>query len=448
MSNFKAPKNWEFILAVFIIAYFFLIQFFDQESIDSAKLKEYLTVLPHNRYINPSLDYSKFAYVQYATSLVFLNLAILNFINIRESSSKVGNLVIVHADTLGENENDGSWAQLEKLKKLASEYGIKLKPVPLITNPGSKDSDWQFSFTKFHVFNQLEYKRIVYFDADSMLVNVESNDGQLVNLGPSHFDELFSIHEDIDFALPQAYWLHDTEKKYGSKKTQSRGGNSLHLASHKFDNRLRFFANHVMVIKPDAKVFRDLIDYIYNPLSWNFFKRDSLYKASEYDMEVLNKYFDDTLRGQVKGKSGSDLKKFGIISHKVYGVLTGEFKEKKHSSFVAEPQDLPFVRNDELREEWDAIDVITNARLVHFSDAPIPKPWEFKLDNAEYYNAVRIYCEKDLDIAKFNTEFPNHMYQPRLTSDCDSVLVWEWLRKEFERRREGNWEVEMTRRAK
>lgn len=68
-----------------------------------------------------------------------------------------------------------------------------------------------------------------------------------------------------------------------------------------------------------------------------------------YDMELLNdRYLDSAL----------------VLPHRQYGLVTGEFRAKNHKSFLGNEH-----------EEWDPDRALSEAKFVHFSDWPLPKPW-------------------------------------------------------------------------
>jgi hypothetical protein len=67
-----------------------------------------------------------------------------------------------------------------------------------------------------------------------------------------------------------------------------------------------------------------------------------------YDMEIVNKLF------------GNDCV---VLPHRRYDLLTGEFRQQTHEKFLEE------------NERWDPERVIKEAKFVHFSDDPFPKPW-------------------------------------------------------------------------
>ena len=71
--------------------------------------------------------------------------------------------------------------------------------------------------------------------------------------------------------------------------------------------------------------------------------------SNEYDMEIVNTLYHDSAL---------------VLPHRPYDLLTGEFRSKDHTAYLG---------ND--KEEWDPVAVYNEAKLVHFSDWPLPKPW-------------------------------------------------------------------------
>lgn len=427
-------KNWEYKLGIFIIFYYAITHFILESTNvhTSSGLSNHLRVIPQQvlNHLGQSVDASniKWAYMQYATTYAYLNLALINFIRLRQGGTKIQNLVVLYVLNLNDGGN-----QWHRLQALADSYDIKLKPISKISAP-SESSLWSESFTKFHIFNEIEYSKIVYFDSDLMVVQ-------------HHLDELFQL-EEFDISLPQAYWLNNvlqkkpkanlythknvdvpTDKQYSLRMQKIVSEIKDHkifdklptliYEHHKWDNRNDFFANHVMVLTPSTKTFTELMEYVENPWSWSIFSRSNLRQTNEYDMEILNKWLDDKLR--------SKKLKVGILPHKVYGVLTGEFRETHHRRFTVEPQYLPFIEK-ELSGSWDAKAIAREVKLVHFSDSPIPKPWEHEDD--EYYNSYKLYCSKNFDEVAYKEKYPG-FWKPKMTEDCDSVEVWDALRDEY-----------------
>ncbi|EGW33336.1 alphaN-acetylglucosamine transferase [Spathaspora passalidarum NRRL Y-27907] len=467
-KSFK--RNWEYKVAFFIGIYF-LISHVILETTDHTRergLNNHLRVLPQEviehydatrEFDNADFNVEKFAYVQYATNYDYLNLAILNFIHLRKSGTKIPNLVIIYDQILQFVASD-KWSDLYQI---ANYYKIKVKSARLLVASYSDTSSWAASFTKFHIFNLEEYERIVYFDSDSMFVNVPKSgdiDFNTLNNTYSNIDELFKLPREISFALPQAYWLNNVVEGKGQLKAKKKieipdkrrhnlrmkklvndikrcGDPSrefellpqLLYEQHKFDNFDNFFANHVMVITPSKATFKRLMKYVHNPWYWSFTNRANVKKGSDYDMEILNKFIDNELR-----KNKHDYK-FAILPHRVYGVLTGEFREEWHERFVVEPQYLPFIKKKS-NKGWEPMEIFRSLKMIHFSDSPIPKPWEDE-NNYDPYNTKKIFC-KDGDMEQYNEQFPSE-FKPRLVEDCASVDIWNWFRKEYFKQRQGFW---------
>ncbi|RSM12356.1 Glucose N-acetyltransferase 1 [Fusarium oligoseptatum] len=125
-------------------------------------------------------------------------------------------------------------------------------------------------------------------------------------------DELFQL-PPCRVAMPRAYWF------------------------MKDDPPKTMLASHVMVIQPD-KVEMERI-----------FKKIETIENTEYDMEVINGLYLDSAM---------------IIPHRPYGLLSAEFRMKDHSQYLGSKA-----------EKWDAVSVLNEAKYVHFSDWPVPKPW-------------------------------------------------------------------------
>jgi hypothetical protein len=67
----------------------------------------------------------------------------------------------------------------------------------------------------------------------------------------------------------------------------------------------------------------------------------------EYDIEIINKLY----RGNAL-----------VIPYRPYGLLSGEFRNKEHSKYLGNSE-----------EDWDPEKALRDAKLVHFSDWPVPK---------------------------------------------------------------------------
>ena len=118
-------------------------------------------------------------------------------------------------------------------------------------------------------------------------------------------------------------------------------------------------------------------------------------KGGDFDMEIVNDlYSKDCL----------------ILPHRAYDLLTGEFRpaEKDHTNYLG---------ND--YEEWDPEIMLKEAKFLHFSDWPMPKPWLHAAPSQE--KDVQPECIKD----KAGKE------------DCRSRDLWLGFYSDFKERRKN-----------
>ncbi|WPG99079.1 glycosyltransferase family 8 protein [Acrodontium crateriforme] len=71
--------------------------------------------------------------------------------------------------------------------------------------------------------------------------------------------------------------------------------------------------------------------------------------ANDFDMEIVNNLY------------GHDC---FIIPHRPYNLITGEFRSHEHYKYLGSKE-----------EAWDPQTALDEAKFVHFSDWPLPKPW-------------------------------------------------------------------------
>lgn len=100
----------------------------------------------------------------------------------------------------------------------------------------------------------------------------------------------------------------------------------------------------IVLLEPSHKEFKALMSAV----SEAAFQNSAGRGPRKYDMEYLNERY---------GSSAL------VLPHKPY-LLTGEFRSRNHKQYLG---------ND--YEEWDPDVALAQARLVHFSDWPLPKPW-------------------------------------------------------------------------
>ena len=139
-----------------------------------------------------------------------------------------------------------------------------------------------------------------------------------------NLDELFLL-PSTPIAMPRAYWSEEKHKPLTSL---------------------------LMLIEPNPLEFRNFIDIL---MSWRM--KPNFQVGRNYDMDLLNHRF---------GSSAM------VLPHRPYAMLTAEFRASDHSAYLGTTNGP---RDRYSKYEWDADRALAEAKLVHFSDWPLPKPW-------------------------------------------------------------------------
>jgi alpha-N-acetylglucosamine transferase len=112
----------------------------------------------------------------------------------------------------------------------------------------------------------------------------------------------------------------------------------------------------------------------------------------DYDMEIVNYLYRDSAI---------------VIPHRRYDMVSGEFRGKNHTYYLG--SDV---------EEWDPAAAYAEAKLIHFSDWPLPKPWLPSSDSE------RAHVQPDCVQAKDGGE-----------EDCTARKIWNSLYTDFTKKR-------------
>lgn len=139
-----------------------------------------------------------------------------------------------------------------------------------------------------------------------------------------HLDELFLLPK-APIAMPRAYW---TDLPPGQWPLTSL----------------------MMLIEPNPAELKGMLDTL---RSWRM--DPSMNHSKQYDMELLNHRF---------GSSAL------VLPHRPYALLTAEFRRANHAPYLG-----TINAPESLKHQWDPQKIRDEAKLVHFSDWPLPKPW-------------------------------------------------------------------------
>ncbi|PSN65747.1 hypothetical protein BS50DRAFT_634967 [Corynespora cassiicola Philippines] len=91
---------------------------------------------------------------------------------------------------------------------------------------------------------------------------------------------------------------------------------------------------------------------------------------------------------------------------RAYCLLSGKFRSEKHERYMGS------------EESWDGAKALEDAKFVHFSDWPVPKPWLKASDSVMEDNQPRCKEIKDIGL------------------ECSDRDIWRNLYKDFSERRQ------------
>ncbi|KAF2217703.1 glycosyltransferase family 8 protein [Cercospora zeae-maydis SCOH1-5] len=318
-----------------------------------------------------AIDWSQYAYIQYVTTENYLCNSVMIFESLARLHSKADRLMMYPEQW--SIKSDTTTGKL--LSQAREKFGVELRPVTVqgvghVTSQG--DHTWADSLTKLLAFNQTQYKRVLHLDSDGTILQ--------------HMDELFLLLP-TPLAAPRAYWL-----------------------SQQRDPSL---SSQLLLIQPSTLEFNRILSAFQTR------------RPSDYDMEIINHLYNSSAL---------------VLPHRPYNLLTGEFKPSEHNSAItsasasiAAESTIPS-RLDHTAylgsssEIWDPDLVINEAKYVHFSDWPVPKPWS--LADQKVVESAMPRCTI---LEQRKSVFEG--VEDEIVEDCRDREIWLGLYADFQKRR-------------
>lgn len=316
------------------------------------------------------IDWSKFAYVQYATREDYICNSLINFARLRSEFKTRATLVLIIT-------NEASLHFSENMKNELIKLDVIIKVVKKLQFK-SADVTWVDGFTKFYAFGLEEYNKVIYLDSDATILG--------------NMDELFFIPDEVDIAMPLAYdeTAHRMKQKLASYHSVEESEKEIPKCSHKTDEERKefeygivnnalldeskykeesgkgsdikevslemtyhslvyqrlpyltnealfdtyYFSDHFMVIKPREETFKELLLLCETK------------DEGEYDMNLINKKFS------VKNILSSLDTELLILPHKTYGALSGTFKVRAYELlYYTDPTEVECYARKEFERE-------------------------------------------------------------------------------------------------
>lgn len=313
------------------------------------------------------IDWHRYAYSQYATDQHYLCNSLMIFDSLEKLGSKADR-ILFYPKTWDLDVSSSKDRTSQLLVLARDKYKVKLKPVEMYTlkRPSHNDDEtWDASINKLHAWNQAEYTRIIHLDSDSTLLQ--------------SIDELFflPLSSGSPVAMPRAYWNLD------EPESDSTPGSQAVDERHKLTSLLIVLEPH----QTEAETLWTMASGLDNTTTPS---------TSLFDMDLLNTRYHSTAL---------------ILPHNPYALVTGEFRnhQHNHTSYLG----------TSTSEQWDPHKILSEAKLIHFSDWPLPKPWIM------WPNNLMREMQPECEIAPGTPE----------ESGCEDRVVWKGVYDDFRRRR-------------
>ncbi|KAG5999445.1 hypothetical protein E4U43_002072 [Claviceps pusilla] len=249
-----------------------------------------------------SVDWSKFAYVQYVTDSDYLCNSVMIFEALHRFGSRPDRLIMYPSTMMAANPSPDNSDDARLLTEARDEYNVRLRPVEVQYRSGS------------------------------------------------------------ELAMPRAYWLFPEKQ---------------------------ILSSQLMLVQPSATE------------SGRVMNETNRAGSDDYDTEIVNTLYKDQAL---------------VLPHRPYDMLTAEFRTDQHAQYLGSDD-----------EQWDPVAHLGEAKFVHFSDWPVPKPWIEMPDSVR--NDMQPGCHRNRDGVE----------------SCVERDLWNGLYEDFAQRRETTGKMNDTR---
>lgn len=279
------------------------------------------------------VDWSSFAYVQYVTNSNYLCNSVMIMETLHRLGSRPDRVMLYPSKMLEPDATSSTSHDGQLLLKARDEYGAKLIPIS-VQSRDSEDGNRppSFSHRPSPLFPLLANTMLPETWSDSFTKLLAFNQTQYARvlsldsdaLLLQTMDELFLL-PPFPLAMPCAYWLTPTANSSTIVATDAQ--------------RETKFTSTIMLVTPSVSEFDRVMAAV------------ATASHNAYDMEVVNALYGDTAR---------------VLPHRPYMLLSQVLRwesDAERALYLGEGV------------AWDAERLVAEAKYVHFSDWPIPKPW-------------------------------------------------------------------------
>lgn len=262
------------------------------------------------------IDWSLYAYSTYVTDDASMCNAFMVFETLHRLGSKADRVLMYPEEWDAQDDDPGDRSE-QLLVRAKRQFKVKLKPVQLLGVDGPVSPPTRKKSTSGW---DASITKIRAFELEEY-ERVLHLDTDITLL--QHMDELFSL-PSTPMAMPRAYWSDVPPGEWP-------------------------LSSLLMLLQPNAAETKHMYDLLQQ---WRL--NPDRGESTKYDMELLNERF---------GASAL------VLPHRPYALLSAEFRNHDHSAYMGTfnaPESTP---------KWDPFRAVKEAKLVHFSDWPLPKPW-------------------------------------------------------------------------
>ena len=262
------------------------------------------------------IDWSLYAYSTYVTDDASMCNAFMVFESLDRLGSKAER-VLMYPEEWDATHDDPDNRSEQLLVRAKRQYGVKTKPVQLlgidgpVSPPGKKKATSGWDAS-------ITKLRAFELEEYERVIHLDTDITLL-----QHMDELFSL-PPAPIAMPRAYWIDVPPNEWP-------------------------LSSLLMLLKPNAAETKHMYEQLQQ---WRL--NPDRGESNKYDMELLNERF---------GASAL------VLPHRPYGLLSAEFRKEDHTSYWGDSNAPPNI------PKWDPFRAVKEAKLIHFSDWPLPKPW-------------------------------------------------------------------------
>lgn len=372
--------------------------------------------------VDKAIDWSKYAYVHYVTRVQYMCLTYMGFSALLKEHKTRARLLLLISDN-EEMATDEAEMMLKKIQRLNPDQVIIRKVPNIHLEKGNKD--WADALSKFHIFNQVDFDRLIYMDSDAVVRN--------------NMDELFFLPDYVEYGAVLAYWYIDDEGLGKSIEQLQKAGKSTNVFDYnkivleKIKNGEEFyndlpdvphdlylkpndvyydifntkeetpqessddaplgigrvrFTSAFMVIKPKEETF-NLITEKYIPLAQK--------RKGVYDMDLLHDYLYNLRQiSQDNFLNYETIKedyvpKIMMIPFTRYILLSLSLRSSKNYNMITGPGVLGYKKIDyNQRDTRRTLDeMLDNNKFIHYSEVSW-KPW-----NKKGFNEIHCQFEEN-----------------------------------------------------